>query len=379
MSSPSRKSYKTVFVTVMLIYLFLLLSSAQAANSYQFDPSEHTINDKTDIDILAINQEIKDILDNEIRPISNKTHRAILLHNLMFASDKWNIDYSPNNTYTAQQTYDLRQGNCMSMAALYIASARYVGLPAKFQSVKVEPTFTKKDDHFLIPGHMNALVRVKGEIVNIEFLRTFFETEIKKAKKRVISDDKAFAEYHNNIGMELLDKKRYNMAEKHLKKAVNYAPKLDFIWSNYGVIKKHIGDIENAESMYRKALSLNKKNLSALTNLYILLNTNGRKKEALAISKKVKKYNEKNPFYLVKTAKKSLKNQKYDEALSTIKKAIRVNKNIPQFYHVKAQALYFKGEHKAALNALQRAKETSETQEEKQVFDKKINWMASNM
>lgn len=374
--------FKTVFFKTFLTSLFALfisLSTVHAIELNQFDVIEEGIYNDVDVDVLAINQEIKDILDREIRPIRSKTHRAVQLHTLMFASDKWDINYSSDRTYTAQQTFDLRLGNCMSMAALYVASARYVGLPARFQSVKVAPTFTKKLDYFLVPGHMNALVRLPRETINIEFLQTFFETDIKGAKKRVVSDKKAFAEYHNNIGMELIESDHYALAEKHLKKAVEYAPKLDFLWSNYGVIKKHNGDLKSAETMYKKALSLNKRNLSALTNLYILLKISGRKDEALKISKKVTRYNKKNPYYLVKIAEHSLNNKKYDEALSTINKAIRVDKNIPQFYHVKAKVLYAKGDHKAALGALEKAKEVSENKKDKQQFQKKINWMLSSL
>lgn len=342
-------------------------------------PHEHYAT--LDVDILALNDEIKTTLDKEIRPIKGSSKRAKELHHLMFANHKWDINYAASETYTAQQTYDLRQGNCVSMAALYVAAARYVGLPAHFQVVTVEDSFIPKENYYLLTGHINAIVKLPRETVNVEFIRTFFDTDRDKEKKKRISDKEAFAEYHNNIGMELIEKKQFELAKMHMDKALDYAPKLDFVWSNYGVLHKFNGELIQAEEKYRKAIKLNRRNLSALTNLYVLLEQTERSEEALKIAETVSRHSKKNPYHLAKLAESSLANHNYQNSIKIINKAIRKNREEPHFYHIKAQAYYHSGNIDAALKALATARSISEKLEkydDQDRYQKKLDALLSH-
>lgn len=348
------------FIAVVACLSVLACSSAANSASEPVDKSVALTKESVRKDILHLDAKVKDVLDRLIRPIDDKVERAIALHRLMFDRYSWHTDYSANHTYTAQETFDEGKGNCLSLASLFVASARYVDLPAKYQSIKVAETWTPKQDYYVLAGHINATIRLPRDTIHIEFLETFFDVEIQATKKKIISDERAFAEYHNNVAMELLEQEQFAQARLHLELAIDYAPKADFIWSNFGVLDKFENDLAQAEEKYRKALKLNKRNFSALTNLYVLYEEQGREQEAKKIAKKVEKYSQRNPYHLAKLADKAHQNRNYDEALSLINKAIRRGKDIPTFYHTKAKYLSDAGQYSAAIRALTKARKISE-------------------
>ncbi len=357
---------KLITLLVLVAHFFLGFASAEPIHK----------------DILYISDEIKAELDREIRPIHDRARRAVALHWLMFDTDSWNIDYSADHTYSAMETYENRKGNCISLAALYVAAARYVNLPAKFQSVSVPSAWTPKDGYYLLTGHVNALVRLRRQTIHIDFLQTFLDLELKEVKKRSINDDQAYGEFHNNIAMELVEKKDFELAKQHMEIAISYDPDSDFIWSNYGVLHKFEGDFERAEKKYKKALDKNKRNFSALTNLYILYNETGRHAEAQVLAEKVERYSRNNPYHLAKLAQSSLREKRYPEALSLIKKAIKKDKKVADFHHVKAKILYESGKYELSLEALERARKVSEEKgnnDDIEIYRKKIESLISRM
>ena len=330
-----------------------------------------------DSDILKIDDRIKAILDAEIRPIRNRQQRAIQLHDLMFARYRWNIKYTSQRTLTAQQAFDYERGNCISLAALYVASARYVGLDAKFQQINIHDNWEQRSNYYVVPGHINAVVSLPGKSIHVEFLQTFFDTEFSIRHRKVISDRRAFAQFRNNIAMEFYDKQMLPEAIDYLQNAVEIDPKIDFIWSNYGVVLKAAGDLNKAEAYYNKALAINPRNSSALTNLFVLFEYSGRDTEADRISKKVDKYNRKNPYYLAKLAQGHLTSGEYKAALKLIRKALRKDSEEAQFYHLQARILVGLGQHKRALASLEKARENSHTVDEIRRYEDKISFMNS--
>lgn len=335
---------------------------------------------ETDVDLLFLSDEIKRQLDDRVRPISNREKRAIELHALMFHENGWDISYRPDKTYTAQQTFELREGNCLSLAALYIAAARYVDLPARFQSVSVPANWTPKNDYYLLTGHVNATIRLPRKTMHIEFIRTFFDIELDEVEMKTLKDDQALAEYHNNVAMELVEQEQYALAKQHMERATVLWPDSDEIWSNYGVLFKFNKEFVKAEKSYKKALKLNKRNLSTLTNLYVLLGEQGRHSETEAIAKKVDKYSRKNPFHLAKLAQSAFYDGEYSTSINLINKAIRKDKEVPKFYHQKAIAHYKLKQFDSALKALQKARKVSEKigdNDDIKLYDKKIEHLLS--
>ena len=383
----ARAYHRLKVITSTRHYLALLLTlslpglaseTSASANDFQVPPPVVAI-ETLHVDLLGLNDQVKALLDKKIKPIKNRYQRTEALHALMFSSDGLNISYSPDRTFTAQQTYDYRSGNCLSLASLFIASARYVGLDASFQVVNVPPDWENRGDFYVIPGHANALVKLPKDHVHVEFLRAFYEAEFMIDESTPISDKRALAEYHNNIAMELFTIGDFTTADKHLKRSVQLESRLDFVWSNFGVARKYQGDTSEAERFYRKATKLNRKNFSAWTNLYVLLKEQDRLEEAEKIEKKVMRHSRKNPYYMAKLAEADLKMGNNLEALQKSKKAIKLNGKEGKFYHLKARALQGLGEYEQALRALTEAQRLALDEGDAIRYQKKISALTTRL
>lgn len=116
---------------------------AEAEQSQNTVKNSTYLNEINDEDIMAISDELKAILDLNVRPIKRIEAKTIRLHEILFGSNYYNIRYAFDDTRIANDVFEARTGNCISLAALYVASARYVGLDAYFQSVDIEQAMGK--------------------------------------------------------------------------------------------------------------------------------------------------------------------------------------------------------------------------------------------
>lgn len=314
-----------------------------------------------DVELLEINDEVKKLLDQHVRPTRDKARRAEKLHDFLFTEAGLNIQYNSDHTRTAQETFDLRTGNCISHAALYIASSRHVGMKARFQSVDVPRSWEKEDDFFIVPGHVNAVIRLPfGKRAIAEFISTYYYYfDEDKFKEEVISDERALADFYNNLGMEAMRDRDYAKSIAYLNKSLDLEDHNDAVWSNLGVVYKFIGAYDLAEQAYLKALRINKRNISTIKNLYILYHETGRRDDAQQFAKKVERDNRKNPYFLARMAETDMKLGDYDSALSNINRSIKIDPEEETFYVTLAQIYLEKGDIDRSIEAMNKAAEFS--------------------
>jgi len=332
-----------------------------------------------DPDIFALPRELLDEIDSKIAPIRSKSERALALHKLLFGENGYGILYDGRQTFTAAQTFHFRRGNCLSLALLFTSAARHVGLPAKIQTVEIPTSWERGKGFYIVPGHVNALIPMVGHRkMVVEFLQTYYQSAGVKAKTQVISDRRVLAEYHNNIAMEYMNSNNFALARSHYEKSIATFPKLDFVKSNLGVLSKREGRLQEAEQMYLEALKINRRNLSALTNLYILLSETGRIEAADAIAKRVERYTNRNPYHLAKLADTDIEMGNYSAALRKIKRAIHINPDDADLYRVLAQANYFSGDIDGAINAFTKARDLAANLDDRNLYQKKLQYLTRN-
>ncbi len=124
--------------------------------------------DAPDVDILALNEEMKQFLDEVVMEKSPYMRLQTLVY-AIFSEDFLNLTYDNSRTKTAIETFKTRNGNCLSFTTMFVAMARYAGLDAHFQEVFILPTWTKKGDIVLLSRHMNAVVQLPGRQAEIDF------------------------------------------------------------------------------------------------------------------------------------------------------------------------------------------------------------------
>lgn len=330
-----------------------------------------------DIDLLAINDEIKALLDKRIRPIKTKVSKTKALHELLFDENEQHIRYDFKATHTAQQTFDRKSGNCISHAALYVAAARYLGLNADFQSVGVPPTWEKQNNYYLVPGHLNVVVRLPGfRKATVEFVAMTFYSP-KKVKLEKISDLQVLSEFYNNLGADALERNEFLLGQAYFEKAIQVWEHSVAAWSNLGVSQRLRGNVLAAEQAYKKGLSIDSRNMTLLNNLYALYRYTGEAQKAEMYYSQVERYSKKNPYNLLKIAMIDLENGDYLSARRALDRAIKIKKDEPDFHHALAKVFYKAGDFDKVIAELKKAESLANSDYEKNRFRHKLDMLAN--
>ena len=88
-----------------------------------------------EVDFLALNDEMRQFLDKHVGHLDDPTQRLNHLVHVIFSEKLLNLEYDNSRTRTAIETFQSKNGNCISFTAMFVAMARYLGIDAQFQEV----------------------------------------------------------------------------------------------------------------------------------------------------------------------------------------------------------------------------------------------------
>jgi Flp pilus assembly protein TadD len=256
--------------------------------------------------------------------------RLAVLRSFLFEADGQGIMYSRRATLTAMETLRTRSGNCLSMTNLFVASARYLGLSAQFQSVSVKPTWDQQGDLMIRYEHIVATGRLPGgERYVVDFLPEF---NLGDFDWQPNSDAEAVSLYFNNLGAEQLVAGNSAAAIGLFQQALLQAPNDSDAWNNMGAALSRQNQDRLAEFSYLRSLRLNPQNLSSLNNLASFYAIRDLVDKAEAIAERVKRYRQRNPYYHYVAARLYFQRQHFDETLLLLNEAVRLKADEPDFY-----------------------------------------------
>ncbi|HEX7028536.1 MAG TPA: tetratricopeptide repeat protein [Gammaproteobacteria bacterium] len=344
------------FPLLPLILLVAMLSPAANANQ-DIGGEAPRIQDR---DILALNDRLMRLADYYVKPGRTTERQIDTVISLMFDRDKLGLVYKRDKTSTVQETVAGGGGNCLSLAAVFVALARYVGLDASFVSVAVPPNWREAgvEDLYVVSQHMSAEVTERSRMGRkkhaVEFLWVLSTPGNKNRK--AVSDERAFADFYNNIAVESLQQSHLADALYYAEKSIAAEPRYAYAWLTRGVIQRKLGDDQEAEKSYITSLKIDKRNFSAMNNLVSLYRMQGRDQEAKRYLKKVERYRMKNPYYLHSLAEKAIAAHSYKEAISLLKRAIKKAEYEDKLYFTLAKAYHLYGKHQLAIENLDKAR-----------------------
>lgn len=325
-----------------------------------------------DVDLLAIDAPIQELLDRSLGHIRQKYDLTFALHDLLYSRNFLGIGYDNTATRSAQETFNSRQGNCLALASLYVAAARHVGLKARFQSVDIPLDWVPGDDLYVLASHINVGVHVPGNRLTVELTDAYSPERTRLLKTRPLSDTEALAEFYNNRGMEQFQRGQLHTALAYLLKAVETDRKASHIWSNLGVLYKRAGHRDLALESYERARKLNPQNSSALTNIYVLYREEGDSANAEKIVAKVIKNSRKNPYILSHLAKSSVKLGRYDEAVRLLKRAMHLKADEAAFHFELALVYLQTNDLVKSRNEMAAARDTAANEVESDRYRQKL-------
>ncbi|NLD36990.1 MAG: tetratricopeptide repeat protein [Desulfatiglans sp.] len=354
-----------------------------------------------DVDILAIDNNIKRLIDEKVTGIGDPERRLVKLTELLAKVVKYDTLSDLYGVKTAQQTFDTGTGNCLSFSNLFVAASRYAGLSSRFSAVPTLPNWSRDGEVLFFTRHIGAAVDIRyvySQVVHLRMIddkeklitvedsvRYFFSpSELTPYNYRVsayynetIPDSRAFAQYYNNIGSKLLAEGNPKEAYRYFIKAIKVDPDLSYAWSNLGVVYKRNNQLEAAEAAYLQGLSVTRGSkdtsiLSIINNLAHLYDAKGDMENAAFYKEQVASFRNKNPYYQYAAGKSAYQDAFYEKSVGYFREAIRLKKDEHLFHYGLALAYHKTGEMKKAEASINKAIHYAMSVDKKNFYEKAL-------
>jgi Flp pilus assembly protein TadD len=371
--SSKQRITSTVNSLLLLVVLGMLLSAC----------STHTVKNTTpppllesgtpvvipDIDVLQVTPAMNDFLATYVLGYDDENVKRQLLSLALTSRAMLGFHYNEERTLTAKQAFETRSGNCIGFANLFIALAREAGLSARYHEVLIPPEWSSQDDMFVISKHINVVVDSPQGLFEVDISGREIKLD---AKRRIMTDNEAFAMYLNNMGVGALFAGDLSTAYAYLIKAIEVAPTVADSWSNLGVVLGRNEQYRDAETAYRTALMVNPGEHTAMGNLYDLYVQEDNLEAAELLATRVERYRRENPYYLLLLSDEAIQRQDFRESIDLLKRAIKKKEDEHRLHFAMARAQYLSGRIEEAQSSLQRAKELVPA-EQSEEYDRPMN------
>lgn len=327
-----------------------------------------------DEDPLRVSEEMKQFLETKIGRGYDSLDRLQTLVQVVFRDNELKFSYEPE-TRTAVDTFNKRSGNCVSFTFLFIAMARQVGLDARFREVEIAPMWAQVGDLVSLSGHVNVAIFIEGRGYSVDLFPQINRIEL---GGRVVSDERAFAHFYSNKGVEHLAAGNPQLAIAYLQKALRIDPTMACAWTNMGVALTRIGDFLEAESSHQKALQVEPGDLVAVSNLAALYERIGRNHEADRFREKARRLQDKNPYYHFNLGLRCYMSGQYREAVVQYRAALKLKPKEHYFHMALAKAYIRLGEMDKVAPCLKQALKNAPDESAKHRYNEKLDWLASH-
>jgi Flp pilus assembly protein TadD len=317
--------------------------------------------------LTRTNEEMRAFLKERVPSHLGKEEKVErILHAIL--EDGLRLDYDNFKTYTAEEAFYRREGNCLSFTNLFIALAREAGLKVSYQEVQVPPNWERRNETYFYNRHINALVFLpyRGQKA-VDFNISEFDTDY---QRRSISDNYALAQYFNNMGVHWLEEQHYATAFVYLREAIRLQPRASYFWTNMGSLYSRAGYPARAESAWLEALQRSE-DPSALGNLARYYGTIGREDLADWYAERVEGYQRQNPYYLYKLARSAYERKEYNESLAWLRQSLKLREDEHRFYRLQGLAELKLGKPERARQSFGLAERYASSDHERRVYNHK--------
>ncbi len=386
---------------IIILFLFLpLLCSCQSNSGYnarssipvdslyldQKFPKPKLFAIESEQEIFMLDEEMQLMVQNSINNTRNTKKKAMKLLNHIFSQEKIALNYLSNANLTAREAYHSHIANCLSLTIMAYALAEEANLHVNFQQVNVPEYWVRNGQYNLLTGHVNLLVKQSAHLdKNIVFgnndIQIDFDPYILKQQfpKKIIDKSTVLAMFYNNKGGQALVDNEYDIAYQYLKAAtladVTFSP----AWGNLAVLYRLTDNLSIAEKTYRYTTEIDSNNLTALTNLAILLRDQNNYAEADSIESKLSIKRRKNPYYHAVLADEAYYRHNYSQALKHYRKAIKLNNKIHELYFGVAKVYYQMNKLSEAKKAMNKALSLNKVRSTEHQYVAKLNFLKAEI
>ena len=329
-TTPLPRVRQIPFGRLLVALLLLLPLPAVADESAVPEGVVYELPENPD-ELLRVDDEMRAFFEPRIPHTHSVERRIDAIVEAVLGENGLHFRYEANGLYDVRETFRRRAGNCVSYSMLIVAVAREFRIPAEFNEVNVRPRWNRAGKLVLRTGHINVRVREPGGDFEID-LKIMANFRASGGMARAVNDARAFSSMYTSAGVFRLVVGDHAGALRMLKRAVRTDPSNVTAWCNLGNAQWVVGRLGDARQSFESAVAVDASSLAGLNGLAQVHRRMGDLKTAERLDRKVKRYRDRNPYYLYSAARNEVEAGRLEEAHRHLRRAIRLKSDDPEFH-----------------------------------------------
>lgn len=262
------KQPRAASIIGLLVFAGVQISCASPSLVHEKDPVELRNEIARDVPHLSAEQVVipheisptlKANLDQLLPQLKDRSESGRALVALLFGKEHLALQYAWAETRSAEETIQIGRGNCLSLAAVVVGTARAYGGAARYVEIHDRLERRQEGNLGIWAGHIAVFLPNPGSPLVVDFSGTE-QTEL--SSFRILDDRDLVAHYYNDRGYDLIRGAQQNNhpppwkeARRYFEIATAIDPEFSEAWNNLGVAHARLGQWNAAEEAYRQAIT----------------------------------------------------------------------------------------------------------------------------
>jgi tetratricopeptide (TPR) repeat protein len=285
--------------------------------------------------------------------------RLDLLVARLYGTNGIRLSYASGHTTGASETWHNKRGDCLSLTILAYASARYLGIDAHMQEVRVPASIDRRDGVDFINGHVNVLVRHSAEVVINgqsfgagSFIIDFEPQAGARRSGQWLTENAIMARYYNNRATEYLVQQDDVRAYAYYRAAIEAEPDFAPTFGNLAQLYAKHGLVQSAEQLLQHAIAMGGPQYAPLRAMHTLLLAQGRTAEAQHFADLLAKRQDEDPYYWMGLGMAALREGRNRAAIGAFERAVSLTTGFEELHYQLGVAYWRNGQRDAASKQL---------------------------
>jgi Tfp pilus assembly protein PilF len=330
--------------------------------------------------LFTVTPAMEAYLQEEVLHKQHGKDKRQALFDALYRRDKLQLEYDSAITRNAQQTFEARRGNCLSLVIMTAALAHQLGLEVQYQRITMDDAWSRSGNLYFSSGHVNLILGQpkldlsKGynsqQYMTVDFIPI---PELAKQQAQPLDERTVVAMYMNNRAAELLVQNKLDDAYWWARQAVGQDPAFLNAYNTLGVIYQHHGDLAASEQVLRYAWNQAPANTVFLYNLAQALADLGRPQEAQVLRARLAQLEPYPPFYFFNQGQQAMQAGDYGRARDLFQRELERSPDYHEFHFWIAVASFKLGDLARADIHMKLAMENSTTRGDHDLYAAKLD------
>ena len=338
--------------------------------------------------LFELSAPMREYLDGEsFRKVARLKGEEGSLVNSMATKGALKLNYDDLITRDAAATFAAGSGNCLSLVIMSAAFAKALNLEITYQSVHIDPDWSRTAGLYVASTHVNlslAPPRIGPSAGNANYNQSnsltidFVPSEqASRYYTRKLPEKTIVAMYLNNRAAEELGQLRVDNAYWWARAAIEKDPAFTAAYNTLGVVYQKRGDLQRAETVYRRALALEPAETLVMYNLVRVLADQGKLAESQALDRERARLEPAAPFYYFERGLKAMEAQQFAEAKQLFEMEVHRAPQSHEFHYWLAIAHLRLGQQAQARTQLALAMDNSTSADATERYSSKLAYLRS--